>query len=234
MLEVDKINVYYGDIHILWDVSFKVNKGELVSIVGSNGAGKTTILKTVCGILHPRTGTIKFLGQEIHSLPPEKIVELGVTLIPEGRRLFTQMTVEENLLIGAYNKRARDSIEDSLEWVFQLFPILKERRKQMAGTLSGGEQQMLAIARGLMSKPKLLMLDEPSLGLAPKLVVTIFKTIEELKKEGITLLLVEQNVYLALQTANRAYVLENGRIVLSGKSSDLLHDKRVKEAYIGR
>jgi len=233
MLEVNKINVYYGNIQALWNVSLKLRERELVSILGPNGAGKTTTLKTICGLLHPKSGSIKFLGREIHGLTPEKIVELGITLIPEGRRLFPQMSVEENLLMGAYIKRVRNNIDDSLEWIYQLFPILKERRKQLAKTLSGGEQQMLAIGRGLMSRPKLLMLDEPSLGLAPKLVSTIFKTIDKLRNEGITILLVEQNAHQALNIADRGYILESGKILQEGDKNDLLKSEYIRKAYLG-
>jgi branched-chain amino acid transport system ATP-binding protein len=233
MLEVDRINVYYGDIQVLWDVSLRLRERELVSVLGPNGAGKTTTLKTICGLLRPKSGSIKFLEREIHGLTPEKIVELGITLIPEGRRLFPQMSVEENLLMGAYIKRARSNIDDSLEWIYQLFPVLKERRKQLAKTLSGGEQQMLAIGRGLMSRPKLLMLDEPSLGLAPRLVSTIFKTIDKLRSEGITILLVEQNAHQALNIADRGYILESGKILQEGDKNDLLKSEYIRKAYLG-
>jgi len=233
MLKVDKINVFYGDLQALWDVSFEVNEGEKVVIVGANGAGKTTTLKTISGLLRPRSGSIEFLGKRIDKLPPHKIVELGIAHVPEGRRLFPRMTVLENLEMGAYTKRAREKLEDTLEWVFSIFPRLKERKKQIAGTMSGGERQMLAIARGLMSKPKLLMLDEPSLGLAPKLVVKTFEVIERINEEGVTILLVEQNVRHALELADRGYVLETGRITLSGTGEDLLKNDYVKKAYLG-
>ena len=233
MLEVKSINVFYGDLQALWDVSFNVRDGEIVCIIGSNGAGKTTTLKTVSGLLHPRSGLIRFGNTEIHRLPPHKIVELGIAHVPEGRQLFPEMIVLENLKMGAFVKRAWDKMEDTLEWVYQLFPVLKERRGQKAGTLSGGEQQMLAIARGLMNRPKLLMLDEPSLGLAPRIVVSVFEAIQRISREGVTILLVEQNVRSALEISDRGYVLENGRIVLSGRSDELMENETVKKAYLG-
>ncbi|HID86377.1 MAG TPA: ABC transporter ATP-binding protein [Anaerolineae bacterium] len=233
MLEVNGINVFYGDIQALWDVSFEVEEGELVVVVGSNGAGKTTTLKTISGLLHPDGGSIAFLGQRIDRASPHHIVELGIAHIPEGRRLFPFMTVLENLEMGAYTRRARAKRRESLGWVFQLFPILEERRDQLAGTLSGGEQQMLAIGRGLMSRPQLLMLDEPSLGLAPRLVLDVFNTVKQINEEGVTVVLVEQNVHHALELADRAYVLENGRITLQGTGRDLLENDYVKEAYLG-
>jgi len=233
MLKVDKINVFYGDLQALWDVSFEVNEGEKVVIVGANGAGKTTTLRTISGLLRPRSGSIEFLGKRIDKLPPHEIVELGIAHVPEGRRLFPRMTVLENLEMGAYTKRAREKFDDTLEWVFSIFPRLRERKKQIAGTMSGGERQMLAIARGLMSKPKLLMLDEPSLGLAPKLVVKTFEVIERINEEGVTILLVEQNVRHALELADRGYVLETGRITLSGTGEELLKNDYVKKAYLG-
>ena len=233
MLEVDKINVFYGDLQALWDVSFEVHEGEKVVIVGANGAGKTTTLRTISGLLKPRSGQIRFLGQRIDGLPPHKIVELGIAHVPEGRRIFPRMTVMENLEMGAYTKRAREKLDDTLEWVFSIFPRLKERRDQIAGTMSGGERQMLAIARGLMSRPKLLMLDEPSLGLAPKLVLKVFEVIQRISEEGVTILLVEQNARLALKFAQRGYVLETGNVVMEGKASDLLNDPNVKKAYLG-
>ena len=233
MLKVDKINVFYGDLQALWDVSFEVNEGEKVVIVGANGAGKTTTLRTISGLLRPRSGSIEFLGKRIDKLPPHEIVELGIAHVPEGRRLFPRMTVLENLEVGAYTKRAREKFDDTLEWVFSIFPRLRERKKQIAGTMSGGERQMLAIARGLMSKPKLLMLDEPSLGLAPKLVVKTFEVIERINEEGVTILLVEQNVRHALELADRGYVLETGRITLSGTGEELLKNDYVKKAYLG-
>jgi len=233
LLKVNKINVFYGDLQALWDVSFEVYEGEKVVIVGANGAGKTTTLKTISGLLRPRSGTIEFMGQRIDRLPAHKIVELGIAHVPEGRRLFPKMTVLENLEMGAYTKRAREKFEDTLEWVFSIFPRLKERKNQIAGTMSGGERQMLAIARGLMSRPKLLMLDEPSLGLAPKLVLKTFEVIQRISEEGVTILLVEQNVRHALELADRGYVLETGRITLSGTGEELLNNDYVKKAYLG-
>lgn len=233
MLEVDKINVFYGDLQALWDVSFRVNNGEIVVIAGSNGAGKTTILKTISGLLHPKSGTINLLGRRIDKNPPHNIVDLGVAHIPEGRHLFPYMTVLENLEIGGYTRRAREKKDETLEWVYQLFPILKERKKQLAGTLSGGERQMLAVGRGLMSRPKLLMLDEPSLGLAPKLVLTVFDIVKNINEEGVTILLVEQNVRHALEITDRAYVLETGKITLEGKGKELLASDYVKKAFLG-
>ncbi|RLG63582.1 ABC transporter ATP-binding protein [archaeon] len=233
LLEVRNINVYYGDMQALWDVSFDVDEGELVALVGSNGAGKTTTLRAISGILRPRSGTIKFKGIDLTEMKPHEIVESGVAHIPEGRQLFPKLTVLENLKAAAYTKRARERFNESLDFVFRLFPILRERSSQLAGTLSGGERQMLAIARGLMLNPELLMLDEPSLGLAPKLVQEIFKTVKELKDEGLTILLVEQNVHQALALADRGYVLETGRIVLHGTGKELLENPRIKTAYLG-
>ena len=233
MLKVNNINVFYGDLQALWDVSFKVKKGEVVVIAGSNGAGKTTILKTVSGLLHPKSGNINFLGKKIDKQSSHKIVDSGIAHIPEGKHLFPYMTVLENLEIGAYNNRAREKKDETIEWVYQLFPILKERKNQLAGTLSGGERQMLAVGRGLMSRPKLLMLDEPSLGLAPKLVLTVFDIIKKINKEGVTILLVEQNVRRALEIADRAYILETGKITIKGTGKKLLASKYVKKAFLG-
>jgi len=233
LLSVDKINVFYGDLQALWDVSFNVEKGEIVAIVGSNGAGKSTTLRTISGLLRPRTGSIQFLGESLGKIPPHRIVDLGVAHIPEGRRLFPLYSVMENLKMGAYTRKQIEKKDKTLEWTFELFPILKERRNQAAGTLSGGEQQMLAIGRGLMSRPKLLMLDEPSLGLAPKLVLTLFDLVRKINEEGITVLLVEQNVRHALQLAHRAYVLETGRTVLEGRGDELMDNEHVKKAYLG-
>lgn len=233
MLEVNNVDASYRELQVLWDVSFKVDEKELVAIVGSNGSGKTTLMRIISGVMHPTKGSIIFLGNRIDKLQPHKIVKMGISLVPEGRQLFPEMTVQENLELGAYEKRAREKLKDSLEWVHQLFPILKERKNQLAGTLSGGEQQMLAIGRALMSRPKLLMLDEPSLGLMPIFVKTTFKAIEKLKEEGVTTLLVEQNVRQSLELADRGYVLETGRIVLSNTGKKLLSDERVKKAYLG-
>ena len=232
MLKVNDINVYYGAIHAIKGVSFQVSEGEVVTLIGANGAGKSTILNTVCGLLRSRTGSVEFLGKNLASLPAHKIVELGMAHVPEGRRIFQQMTVEENLEMGAYTQ-ARSTIEPGLERVYGQFPRLKERRRQVAGTLSGGEQQMLAMGRGLMSGPRLLMLDEPSMGLAPILVEQIFDIIRQLHQAGVTILLVEQNAQMALSVADRGYVLETGKIVATGAGADLLRDEAVKKAYLG-
>ena len=232
MLKVNDINVYYGAIHAIKGVSFQVSEGEVVTLIGANGAGKSTILNTVCGLLRSRTGSVEFLGKNLASLPAHKIVELGMAHVPEGRRIFQQMTVEENLEMGAYTQ-ARSAIEPGLERVYGQFPRLKERRRQVAGNLSGGEQQMLAMGRGLMSGPRLLMLDEPSMGLAPILVEQIFEIIRQLHKAGVTILLVEQNAQMALSVADRGYVLETGKIVTSGSGKELLSDESVKKAYLG-
>ena len=232
MLNVNDINVYYGAIHAIKGVSFQVSEGEVVTLIGANGAGKSTILNTVCGLLRSRTGSIEFLGRNLASVPAHKIVELGMAHVPEGRRVFQQMTVEENLEMGAYTQ-ARSTIEPGLERVYGQFPRLKERRRQVAGTLSGGEQQMLAMGRGLMSGPRLLMLDEPSMGLAPILVEQIFDIIRQLHQAGVTILLVEQNAQMALSVADRGYVLETGKIVATGTGADLLRDEAVKKAYLG-
>lgn len=233
MLEVININVFYGNVQVLWDVSFEVNEKEITTIVGANGAGKTTILKTISGLIHPTSGHIKFLGKKIDGLSPHQIVRLGIVQCRERMGIFPYMTVLENLELASYLKEAKQKRKETLDWVFQLFPILKERRKQKAGTLSGGEQKMLTLAMALMAKPKLLLLDEPSLGLAPKLVLEVFKIIRELNDQGLTILLVEQNVQHALQLSRKAYVLETGRITLEGKSEELLKDERVKKAYLG-
>ena len=230
---MENINTFYSSIQVLRDVSFDIQEGEVVSMVGGNGAGKTTLLKTISGLLSPRLGTIHFLGERIDRLPPYKIVEKGAIQIPEGRKLFPPLTVLENLKLGAYLPSNKEKRAESLKRVFQIFPILEERKDQLAGTLSGGEQQMLAIGRGLMSLPKLLMLDEPSLGLAPLMVKEIFRVINAINKQGTTILLVEQNVKQSLALANRGYVLENGRIVLSGNSDELLRNEHTKKAYLG-
>lgn len=232
MLNVNDINVYYGAIHAIKGVSFQVNDGEVVTLIGANGAGKSTILNTVCGLLHTRTGSIEFLGKNLAGVPAHKIVELGMAHVPEGRRVFQQMTVEENLEMGAYTQ-PRSSVDSHLERVYEQFPRLKERRRQVAGTLSGGEQQMLAMGRGLMSNPRLLMLDEPSMGLAPILVDQIFDIIKRLHQAGTTILLVEQNARMALSVADRGYVLETGKIVATGTGDELLRDEAVKKAYLG-
>lgn len=233
MLEVNGINVFYGDLQALWDVSFKVTEEETVAIIGSNCAGKTTTLNTISGILRPRSGSIGFQGHRIDKLNPHRIVELGIAQIPEGRQLFPSMTVIENLEMGASVPEAWSNKDRTKEWVFELFPILEERKTQMAGTLSGGEQQMLAIGRGLMSMPKLLMLDEPSLGLAPMLVLKTFEMIERIRKEGVSILIVEQNVHHALELADRGYVLETGKIIIEGESNELMDNEHVKMAYLG-
>lgn len=233
MLEIKELNVSYEKVQVLWDVSFTINEGEIVTLLGSNGAGKSTTVKTIQGLLKSKSGSIRFMDKGIEGLPAYKIVGEGISLVPEGREIFPKMSALENLILGAYVPRARDLREESLEWVFKLFPKLDERKKQLAETMSGGEQQMLAIARALMSKPKLLMLDEPSLGLAPVLVLQVFDIIKKLNEEGVTILLVEQNVHHALEISDRAYVLEKGRIILNGKGFELLSDKYVKEAYLG-
>jgi branched-chain amino acid transport system ATP-binding protein len=230
MLKVENVNVSYGSVKILWDVDFHIDEGEIITIIGPNGAGKTTIVKTIMGLLKPTSGIIEFNGNPIHLAPTHKIVEGGIALVPEGRELFPRMTIMENLQMGAYTS---DEKEDTLKWVFNLFPRLEERQKQSAGTMSGGEQQMLAIARGLMSRPKLLILDEPSLGLAPIMVKKVFEIVKTLNTQGVTVLLVEQNIHHALEASNRGYVLETGRITLEGTSSELLDNKHVKEAYLG-
>ena len=233
LVEINDINVSYGDVQVLHEVALEVREREIVTIVGANGAGKSTLLKTIAGILRSTRGEIQFLGERIDHLHPHQIVEKGLVRIPEGRKIFPSLSVLENLELGSYLPKAKAKRSESLEKVFSLFPVLKERSKQVAGTLSGGEQQMLAIGRGLMSLPRLLMLDEPSLGLAPLLVREIFRTVREINKEGTTILLVEQNVFNALDMAHEGYVLENGRIVLRGKSRDLLGNEHIKESYLG-
>ena len=232
MLKVNDINVYYGAIHAIKNVSFEVNDGEIVTLIGANGAGKSTTLQTISGLLHTRTGSIEFMGKNIMGVPPHKVVAHGLAQVPEGRRVFLQMTVEENLEMGAFTQ-PNSTIEPGLADVYERFPRLKERRRQVAGTLSGGEQQMLAMGRALMSRPKLLMLDEPSMGLAPILVDQIFDIIQSLHKAGTTILLVEQNAQMALSVADRGYVLETGKIVTSGTGAELLNDESVKKAYLG-
>ena len=232
LLDVKDINVYYGNIHAVKGVSLYVNEGEIVTLIGANGAGKSTVLNTVCGLLMPKTGSVEFNGTNIHSVASHKVLSLGLSQVPEGRRIFQQMTVEENLEMGAYIRKPGTYSED-MEKVFTQFPRLKERRTQIAGTLSGGEQQMLAMGRALMSKPKLLMLDEPSMGLAPILVEQIFNIIQELHNSGTTILLVEQNAQMALSVADRAYVMETGKITLSGTGKELAESSAVKKAYLG-
>ncbi|MBW1735274.1 MAG: ABC transporter ATP-binding protein [Deltaproteobacteria bacterium] len=233
MLRVREIDVYYGQLQALVQVSIDVDQGEVVSVIGSNGTGKSTTLKTISGILKPRRGTIEYKGQVISRRPPSEIVELGISHIPEGRQIFPTMTVLENLEMGAQFPRGREALKQTLELVFSYFPALNERLKQKAGTLSGGEQQMLAMGRGLMSRPALLMLDEPSLGLAPILVSTIFEIIRQIHEQGRSILLIEQNVYHALNLSNRGYVLENGRVVLSGVSKELLENPHIRKTYLG-
>lgn len=231
MLEVNNINVYYGNIHALKDVSFKVNDGEIVALIGANGAGKSTTLKTVSGLLRSKTGDILFGGKSIAHVEPFRLVSSGIAHVPEGRRIFSQMTVQENLEMGAYTRKS--GVKEDIADIFERFPRLNHRKNQIAGTLSGGEQQMLAMGRALMSHPKLLMLDEPSMGLAPILVQQIFDIIAELHKSGTTILLVEQNAEMALAIADRAYVFESGRIVLSGTGAELASSDQIKQAYLG-
>src|SRR6266496_3488794 len=233
MLEVRGIDVFYGDVQVLWDLSFEVKKGEVVALIGANGSGKTTTLSTVSSLLKPRKGSVTYEGQPIHTRAPHDMVNLGIAHVPEARRLFPELTVRENLLLGALTPEAKKARPEMLEKVFTIFPRLKEREKQQAGTLSGGEQQMAAIGRGLMSKPRLLMLDEPSLGLSPILVADIFRVIEEVHRQGVTVLLVEQNVPRTLAIADRAHVLENGRLVLTGTGRELLASEHVRKAYLG-
>ena len=233
MLEVRNIDVFYGDVQVLWNVSFNVRQGEVVALIGANGAGKSTTLKTVSGLLRPMRGEVGFLGEAIHTIAPYRLIERGLALCPEARRLFPEMTVDENLDMGSLRGEAKTRREQTREWVFELFPRLRERRRQVAGTLSGGEQQMVAVGRGLMALPKLLMFDEPSLGLAPILVREIFDVIKKIRREGATVLIVEQNVKQTLDLADRAYVLENGRIVLQGTGRELQANEHVKTAYLG-
>jgi len=232
-LEVQGIDVFYRDVQAVWDVSFDVEPGEIVTLVGANGAGKTTTLRTVAGLLRPRRGTIRFMGEDVTGMPAFKLVQRGLLLVPEARQLWAQMTVRENLDMGAYGREARAHRHETLRTVLEMFPILEKRASQNAGTLSGGEQQMCAIGRGLMARPKLLMLDEPSLGLAPMLVRQVFNALREINGRGVTVLLVEQNVHHALALANRGFVLETGRLTLSGQTKVLLGDPRVKEKFLG-
>lgn len=233
MLKLTNVSTHYGDVQALRNVSFEIKEGEVVSIIGSNGAGKSTTLNTISGVLRASSGTIEFIGRRTENLYPHQIVDQGIVQIPEGRLLFPYMSVLENLELGAFNGPARKEKEKNLQVVFSLFPVLRERMNQLAGTLSGGEQQMVAIARGLMGSPKLLMLDEPSLGLAPLLVRQVFETVKAINSQGITVLLVEQNVFHSLSTSARGYVLENGSVVLEGGGKELLNNPQVREAYLG-
>ena len=233
MLKVSGIDVFYGDLQVLWDVSFEVREKEILVLVGANGAGKSTTLKTISGLLKPRKGSIEFDGVRLDQLSPDKVIGQGVVHVPEARRLFREMSVEENLIMGSLSPEARKKRTQTMEWVYELFPRMKERRKQATGTMSGGEQQMCAIGRGLMALPKVLMFDEPSLGLSPILVQEVFEIAKRINKEGVTVMLVEQNVRQTLAMCDRAYVLENGRVVLQGTGKELSNDPHVKEAYLG-
>ena len=233
LLEVNNLQVYYGAIHALQGVSFDVEQGEIVTIIGANGAGKSTTLNTICGLLRPREGSVRFRDRELTTMPADGIVRLGISQVPEGRKIFAPMTVRENLEMGAFTRTDKGEIEASMDMVFERFPRLKERLSQLGGTLSGGEQQMLAMGRGLMSDPIMLLLDEPSMGLAPILVEEIFSIIQDINAQGTSILLVEQNANMALQLANRAYVLETGRVVIEGPADEVLADPRVREAYLG-
>ncbi len=233
LLEIHKIDAFYGDVQVIFELSLRVEKGEVVSIIGGNGASKSTLLRVISGLMQPTAGRISFQGTDIHNEPPENIVTHGIVHVPEGRRLFPLMSVKDNLLVGAYNKRARVDVEKTLKEVYQLLPRLAERENQTAMTLSGGEQQMVAIGRGLMSKPHLLMLDEPSLGLAPILIKDIFETVRKIADQGTTVLMVEQDVRHSLSLSDRGYVLEHGRVVMEGKASDLIDDPHIRTAYLG-
>jgi branched-chain amino acid transport system ATP-binding protein len=233
MLEIDKINTGYGGIQVLWDISLKVDEGEFVAIVGANGAGKSTLLKTIAGIHGQTSGTIIFESERIEALLAHSVVARGIAMVPEGRRLFPYMTVRENLEMGAFTVKDQEKVQQNMKWVFGLFPKLEERQKQVAGTFSGGEQQMLTIGRALMSRPRFLMLDEPSLGLQPNIVSNVFESMKILHNEGVTILLVEQNVRKSLEIAQRGYVLEHGHVVMSGVSGELLQDEGVRKAYLG-
>jgi branched-chain amino acid transport system ATP-binding protein len=233
MLEVEKISAAYGMVQILWEVSFQIKQKEIVSIIGPNGAGKTTLAKTISGLLPATNGTIRFKGEHIEKLRPYEIVKKGITLIPEGREIFPRMTVEENLLLGAYTVNDKSKVKESKERVYQIFPILKKKEKALAQTLSGGEQQMLVICRSLMSNPELLILDEPSLGLAPIIVEKVLDTVTKINEDGVTILLVEQNIRDSLEIAHRAYVLEEGKIIIEGEGRELLNNSHIKEVYLG-
>lgn len=233
MLQVEKINVFYGAIHAIKEISFHVNEGEIVTLIGANGAGKSTTLLTISGLIRPKSGSIMYKNKNVNSVAAHEIVKNGISQVPEGRRIFANMSVRENLEMGAFQRNDRPGIVKDMEHVYELFPRLKERKNQLAGTLSGGEQQMLATARGLMSRPKLILMDEPSMGLAPLLVKEIFEIIKEINKTGTTILLVEQNAHMALSIAHRAYVLETGKIVLEGPAKDLAQNEQVRKAYLG-
>lgn len=233
MLRIENLNVFYGGIHALKGITFEVPKGKITTLIGANGAGKSTTLRAICSLVKTKTGKIIFQDKNISHLSTDQIVKMGVALVPEGRKIFPNLTVKENLDLGAFTRQDKEEIEKDLQWVYELFPRLKERLWQKGGTLSGGEQQMLSVARGLMSQPKLLMLDEPSLGLAPLLVQDIIEVIQKISQEGITILLVEQNAFAALKISDFAYVLETGRLVLKGSGEDLLNDEKVKKAYLG-
>lgn len=233
MLKVNGINVYYGNIHALKGVSLEIIEGEIVTLIGANGAGKSTLLKTLSGLLKPKSGTIEYLGSSISGKAPQSIVKNGISHVPEGRRVFANMSVEENLELGAYLRKDSKEIRKDIQSVYELFPRLEERKKQLSGTLSGGEQQMLAMGRAIMAKPKLLLLDEPSMGLAPLMVKTIFQIIEKINKDGTTILLVEQNANMALSVADRAYVIETGRVEISGTAAELQASEEIKKAYLG-
>jgi branched-chain amino acid transport system ATP-binding protein len=233
MMIIDNIEVFYGEMQILFGVSLEVKEKEIVALIGSNGAGKTTTISSISGLIRAKTGQIIFCGEKINSMPPHKIVQLGIAQVPEGRRVFPSLTVLENLELGAFSRKSKAETKKTLEFVLELFPVLKERSKQRGGTLSGGEQQMLAIGRSLMAHPKILLLDEPSLGLAPLIVDEIYRTIKILNESGVTILLVEQNVFQALELSHRAYVYENGRVFLQGQSQELLQNPDIKRAYIG-
>jgi branched-chain amino acid transport system ATP-binding protein len=233
LLEIHEIDTSYGDVQVIFGLSLKVEKGEVVSIIGGNGTGKSTLLRTISGLMKTTGGEISFEGRKIHTEPPEKIVTMGVVQVPEGRRLFPLMSVKDNLLVGAYNKRARPDVEKTLREVYELLPRLAERENQLAMTLSGGEQQMVAIGRGLMAKPNLLMLDEPSLGLAPILIKDIFDTVRKIADQGVTVLMVEQDVRHSLSLSDRGYVLEHGRVVMEGQADDLIDDPHIQKAYLG-
>ena len=233
LLKVGELNVFYGDAQALWDVGFQVLEGEIYSIIGSNGAGKSTTLKTISGLIKPVSGEIEFLGARVDGHGTNVIVDRGISLVPEGRGLFSRLTVLENLELGAFTQRARPQLQETLDWVMGLFPIVRARKAQLTGKMSGGEQQMVAIGRALMSRPRILMLDEPSLGLAPLIVKTVFEIIETMNQQGVTLLLVEQNIHMALKIAHRGHVLKTGRITMKGKGEDLLADPEIQKAYMG-